>query len=296
MKEIDLRNSGNKELLSDFKRHSEILNYSKQTIYGSERSVKEYLSFLEKRDLELNAINDTTPFFNYLESRKNITSGAGLSVAYLHKYRSSLKLFYEFLKVTKGVSIPEFPKLPKAKSYPSVLSVQQIERLFKACETSLLGSRDKALLALYYGLGLRRKEGVELLVESVDLVKQQVIIIKSKTNKQRIVPMSDHVTTILEEYVYNVREKLIPSDKSTATLLVTERGKELSASSVSYILKKILEKAKIKTPVGVHTLRHSIATHLLESGMKLESIALFLGHSSLNSTQIYTHLLNRSVK
>jgi len=90
--------------------------------------------------------------------------------------------------------------------------------------------------------------------------------------------------------LFNVREKLIDKADSQNAVLVTERGNRLSAESVVYILKKLLLEAKIQTKASPHTLRHSIATHLLESGMKLESISLFLGHRSLDSTQIYTHL------
>ena len=98
--------------------------------------------------------------------------------------------------------------------------------------------------------------------------------------------------TILEDYLFNVREKLIDKSKSEYSVLVTEKGSRLSPESVTYILQKMLTDAKIKTKASPHTLRHSIATHLLQSGMKLESIALFLGHKSLDSTQIYTHLKN----
>jgi integrase/recombinase XerD len=180
--------------------------------------------------------------------------------------------------------------LPKVKTSPKALSVMQIKQLFNSCDESLLGKRNKALLAVYYGLGLRRKEGVQLNIDELDFSKEEILVAKSKTGRQRIVPMSEHVKTILDDYIFNVREKLVPKDKSTTTVLVTQRGKPLSAETASYILRKLIKESKIKSSASLHTLRHSIATHLLQSGMKLESIALFLGHKSLDSTQIYTHL------
>lgn len=291
MKKLDLRNGANKALLAEFERHLQTLNYSKDTVYNANNGVKEYLHFLELKDVLLREVTtELRDFFKYLEQRGNQRTDGGLSVAYLHKHRSFLKLFYTFLSLNESIETPWFPSLAKAKSRPKALRVDEIKKLFNACDNSLLGKRNKALLAVYYGLGLRRKEGAELCLEDLDFSKEEVFVAKSKTHRQRIVPMSDHVRGILEDYVFNVREKLIPEDKSTATLLVTEHGKPLSVETVAYVVRKLNKESKIKTHASVHTLRHSIATHLLQGGMKLESIALFLGHRSLDSTQIYTHL------
>lgn len=290
MKKLELRSDAYKTLLAQFKRELQTLNYSKDTVLGSGNAVKEYLYYLESRQIKLSENTDLNPFFSHLQKRTNQKRGAGLSIAYLHKYRSFLKLFYDFLERAKDMLQPKYPVLPKPRSNPKVLSVDEVKRLFKACDESLLGKRNKAVLAIYYGLGLRRKEGVNLKVEDLDFGKDEVLITQSKTNQQRLVPMSDHVKNILDDYLFNVREKLVPQDKSTSALLVTDRGKPLSDESVSYIVRKLVKDSKIKTRASSHTLRHSIATHLLHSGMKLESIALFLGHKSLDSTQIYTHL------
>lgn len=296
MKQRALYSTVHKQLLIALKIHLQTLNYSNDTVFNTLRAVKEYLIFIESKNIVLSEITDTTHFFDHLQARTNITTGAGLSVAYLHKYRTALKLFYSYLTIVAKLPAPEFPKLQRAKSQPSVLTISEVDRLFKACDSTLLGRRNKALLALYYGLGLRRKEGINVAIEHLDFQREELLVAKSKTQKQRIVPISDHVKEILEEYVYNVREKLIPESKSTDLLIVTNLGTPLSAESASYLVKKCLQEAKIKTPAGIHTLRHSIATHLLQSGMSLENIALFLGHSSLDSTQIYTHLKAESAQ
>ena len=290
MKKLELHSGANKNLLAQFSRHLQILNYSKETVYNANNGVKEYLFYAEKNGVNFEQTTTLIPYFNYLQKRSNQKTDGGLSLASLHKHRSILKLFYDFLLHTKSVQTPFFPTLQKPKSSASFLSLTEVGKLFDTCDGSLLGRRNKAVLALYYGLGLRRKEGVDLKVEELDFSKEEVLILKSKTGYQRKVPMSDHVKCILEDYVFNVREKLVPSDKSTSALLVTQRGKALSSPSVAYILKKIHTESNIKAHASLHTLRHSIATHLLQSGMKLESIALFLGHRSLDSTQIYTHL------
>ncbi len=290
MKKLELRSRANKNLLAQFSRHLHLLNYSKQTVYNANNGVKEYLFYAENNGVNIEQTTTLIPYFDYLQKRSNQKTDGGLSLASLHKHRSILKLLYDFLLRTKDIQTPDFPVLQRPKSSATFLSLAEIEKLFDTCDGSLLGRRNKAVLALYYGLGLRRKEGIDLKVEELDFSKEEVLILKSKTGYQRKVPMSDHVKGILEDYIFNVREKLVPSEKSTSALLVTKNGKALSSPSVAYILKKILKESNIKTPASLHTLRHSIATHLLQSGMKLESIALFLGHRSLDSTQIYTHL------
>lgn len=296
MKNLDLRDSANREHLALFQKHLEILGYSKETVSTSLNNCKELLSYLEKDRRSIAQTSNLLPYFEYLQTRSNQKFQGGLSVATLHKQRTSIKLFYEFLASTQGIACPQLPTLQKTKSTPCVLSVKEVEQLFKACGNSFLGKRNKAVLALYYGLGLRRKEGVQLKVEDLNFDKDEVLITQSKTHRQRVVPMSDHVKQIIEDYVFNVREKLIPQDRSTDALLVTERGTPLSVQTVYYIVKSLGTEAKIKTSFGVHTLRHSIATHLLQAGMSLENIALFLGHTSLDSTQIYTHLQTRNAQ
>ncbi len=290
MKKLELRTSAYKAILAQFSRNLQQINYAKDTVYNATNSVKEYLCYAELYQLDIATTRELNTYFDYLQQRTNQKLDGSLSIAYLHKHRSMLKLFYQFLARTQNVQLPVFPVLEKPKSSPKVLSVQQVKALFKACDESLLGIRNKAVLAVYYGLGLRRKEGVQLMIEDLDFDREEVLITQSKTNRQRIVPMSEHVKAILEEYMFNVREKLVPENKTTAAVLVTDKGKPLSSESVSYIIRTLIAKAKITTPASTHTLRHSIATHLLESGMKLENIALFLGHKSLDSTQIYTHI------
>lgn len=295
MKKLDLRHNEYKVLLAQFTKHLTTLNYSKETVYNAENYTKEYLVYLQEHQLELSKVKELTTYFDYLQTRSNQKTTGALSLNSLHKHRSTLKLFYDFLHHIKSFHPVSFPLLAKPKTYPKVLNLKDVQQLFNACDDTLLGKRNKAVLALYYGLGLRKKEGVMLGVTEVDFIKEEVFIAQSKTSYQRIVPMSEHVKAILEDYVFNVREKLVPKDKSTTTLLVTELGKPLHGETAVYILKKLLREAKIKKQASLHTLRHSIATHLLESGMKLENIALFLGHRSLDSTQIYTHLTGSTV-
>jgi integrase/recombinase XerD len=302
MKTNELQNGAYKILLAQFKTHLQTLNYSDGVVKSSARAIKEYLKYIEDKDYVLQKVstNEIKEWFIHLEKRTNQKTGLGLSLSYLKKIKSCLELFYKFLRLTQTESypIPSFPEIRSGTFVPKVLTKEEVQTLFKCCDHSLLGKRNKAMLAFYYGCGLRRQEATNLNIEDVDLNKGTVFIAKSKTHRQRIVFMSENIQKIIEDYLFNVREKIIPSDKTESALLISERGQRMSIETAVYVLKKIINESdskplKEKKP-SIHTLRHSIATHLLQAGMKLENISLFLGHKSMDSTQLYTHLANEN--
>lgn len=297
MKKNELQNGAYKILHAQFKTHLQTLNYSEGTIKSSQMNSKEFLHYLENNHIPLQqaTTREITEYFNFLQTSINKNTGLGLSTGYIQKIRSDLKVFYEFLHLTQKQIYPSpvFPEIKGKKPVPRVLTKEEVQKLFKACDDTLLGKRNKAILAIYYGSGLRRQEGTNLNIEDLDLNKGSLFIAKTKTRRQRNVPISTKMQQIIEDYLFNVREKLIDKDLAESAVLVTERGKRLTPDSVTYILQKLVKESKITTAVSAHTLRHSIATHFLQSGMQLESIALFLGHKSLDSTQIYTHLSNQ---
>ena len=298
MKKKEIYAGAYKEIFAQFEMNLKTVNYSKGTIYSSIHNVRDYLDYLQEQALKLEntTSKEVKEYFKYLEKRTNKNTGLGLSMSYLQKIRSSLVLFYDFLKVSQTIHFEQivFPEIKKGIYIPTVLSKEGVQTLFNTCDESLLGKRNKALLAIYYGCGLRRQEGTDLNIEDIDLNKGQIFIAKSKTRRQRNVPINKSMLDIVEDYLFNVREKLIDKEDSQNAFLVTEKGNRLAKETVVYILKSLLKEAKITTKASPHTLRHSIATHLLQSGMKLENISLFLGHRSLDSTQIYTHLVEIS--
>jgi integrase/recombinase XerD len=146
----------------------------------------------------------------------------------------------------------------------------------------------KLLFALYYGCGLRRMEGYRLTLNDIDFDRKTVFVEKGKGYKDRIIPMSKGVYSTLQEYVYNFRHKQRARHKRLfidPIQTVADSLKELQNQNESQAIKN--------KRLTLHILRHSIATHLLQNGMSIENIALFLGHSSLVSTQIYTHVANQ---
>jgi integrase/recombinase XerD len=172
----------------------------------------------------------------------------------------------------------------------TILSEEEIEKLYKATEETLEGYRLRAILALYYGLGLRRTEGYNLEQEDIDYRRNLIHIKRSKTHTNRYIPMSIRVKKDLKSYQTNVRPHLITT--TTQKLLLNKRGTPMQKGIALNQIKHLGKKAGIEKTITLHMLRHSIATHLLKRGMKLEQITQFLGHKSIESTQIYTHIQN----
>lgn len=270
-----------------------ILNFEPTSQRDMPRMLTEFFTFLEVN--KCNTITDIQEqhiksYIAHLYQRTNQKSGGGLSINYIRKHLQVIRKFSRYLTESgqesfgANVSIKE-----RSSNTRSVLTIKEVELLYNAASDDLLGLRDKAMLALYYGCGLRKNEGVSMNADEVMLDKELLFVRKGKGYKERYVPLSGHNKTDLENYLHYGRPYLMEGKKEKA-LLLTIKGTRLNGTTVYDRLQHLKERAGIEIPVGLHTLRHSIATHLLHSGMKLEQIQRFLGHTSLESTQLYTHL------
>jgi site-specific recombinase XerD len=174
-----------------------------------------------------------------------------------------------------------------------ILTLKEIKALYKACSNDILGIRDRAILSIYYGCGLRRTEGANLDLKDV-LLKEKLLFVRSgKGYKERYVPMTEAVKDDLENYIYQSRERIQSFKvKKNEALFLSMQVKRMCGNALIERVHKLAVNVNIQKEIGLHSLRHSIATHLLQSGMALEEVSQFLGHSSLESTQIYTHLAN----
>lgn len=229
-------------------------------------------------------------FFEELAGRKSKTTGAVLSLATQRNYLTTVNRFARYLRQTGqgNIEVPVHFK-GQAQKPVVVLTEKEIGRLYRQCDDSLLGLRDRAMLGVFYGCGLRRNEAVHIEIKDVLPDRNVLYIRKGKGYKERYVPMVGQVKGDIIHYLVTARPMLMDRQVHQA-FFVGMHGKPLGASSLYERFKKLLRSARIEKKAGLHTLRHSIATHLLENGMPLSSIARFLGHSSLESTQIYTHL------
>jgi integrase/recombinase XerD len=146
------------------------------------------------------------------------------------------------------------------------------------------------MLSIYYGCGLRRSEGVNLDAKDILLKEKLVFVRAGKGYKERYVPMNEAVKEDLDNYLYERSGSLEGCGSKEESFFISYLAKRMSGNALITRVQNLANKAKIGKTIGLHTLRHSIATHLLQSGMTLEEVSQFLGHSSLESTQIYTHL------
>ena len=291
MKHLTLKNSRHKSLEQDFETWLETLSYNPFTVQYSPIRVREFLHWLEQQGISLKDIREQTitTYFIYLSERSNQRKTGALSNDYLNMHLTSLKQFSEYMQQSwqQGFII-------QLNYYPSrirqqILTQDQITALYEATATdTAIALRDRAILALYYGCGLRRNEGVQLNVEDVLLNRKLVYVRKGKQNRERYIPLTRQVQEDLENYLDIARPSFKSHEKNPA-LLLSQKGR-ITGSCILIRIKLLGKKANITTAFGLHTLRHSIATHLLLAGMPLEQIARFLGHSSLESTQIYTHI------
>ena len=297
MKHLPIQSYEYKTLEKETGQWLKLLGYSKQTGYTIPTHLREFFYWLEQNQassLEEVSKAHIEGFLEYLQQRENLKKGGVLSPAHLNKYIQALNLLSKYALQTSQYSLNlQLHRFKKEAALPLVLSREEVASLYKACEATPLGIRDKAMLSIYYGCGARRSEGEGLNVEDILFERKGsaslLYIRKGKGNKERYVPMSQQVQKDLQEYLQHSRPLLIGKESSKA-LFLNYYGKRLQGQSLHIRFKLLLEKAHIKKEVGLHSLRHSIATHLLQSGMPLKYISRFLGHSSLESTQIYTHL------
>ncbi len=309
MKNLALKNPSYEHLEKAFAEWLDILGYAGMNQSNMTSIVREFLHYLEQQNC--NQINQLKQeyykaYFNYISIRPNQRRGGGLSNNYLNKHIQALDKFYEFLihKNTHGVPPVALKQLKLEKHTTCVLTQSEIQELYTATKTESdqlyqaeFNARDRAMLTVFYGCGLRRNEGVNLELGDINFDTRILHVRKGKNNKERLVPFSRQSLIYLQEWIYDHRPILI-KDKRESALFISRIGKPMQGGGLYQRLK--LLQLQIDNPdlqskdIGLHTLRHSIATHLLQNGMELTKIQQFLGHSSLETTQLYTHLIDRS--
>ena len=311
MKKLILSNTSYRYLEQSFREWLDVQGYAPNTVYNLPLHIRELLYNLEQQEINHIKLLTTTHIkshYQKLKERTNQRQGGGLSNGHLNKHIQALRKFTEYLRKVGRLEIPEI-QLKQEETIASItyLTEEEISKLFKTTydqsvkkpNTSqtifeALQSRDRTMLAIYYGCGLRRTEGVSLDVGDVDFDRSLLHVRKGKNYKERFVPISKTNLKYLTAYIYDHRSELLKGSKSTALFVSHLYGKRMQGQSLFIRLKKLQYQTNntnlIEKEIGLHTLRHSIATHFLQAGMQLENISKFLGHSSLESTQVYTHV------
>ena len=283
------------------------------------RLLKRYMNFikLEKR-MALNSVEayerDLTDFLEYLDSRGICLTQAdsvNVSEYVIHLSRdknfsdrslaraiSSIRGFFKFLLeddfiIPEMLEILEPVKLKKA--LPVFLTYEELQRLFSVVDTSTAsGFRDRTILELFYSSGLRVSELIDLKLGNI-FRKKQLLLVFGKGSKERVVPYSDDAAVYLHEYIDRMRHQLMKKGDFNEYVFLNNRGGKLTRQGIWKKLKEFAALAGITKDISPHKLRHTFATHLLEGGADLRSVQMLLGHSSINTTEIYTHVEQEAI-
>lgn len=286
--------------IEPYRKYLKTRSYAETTVKSSGNLIREFFAHLEKEAVAgIHSVqrSDITAFMQKLAGRENQNHpGKGLSPAHLAKYWQALVNFDKYLQDTlQGqLCMPLERNIPQTRKQADILTEAEIRALYRACETGHpLGLRDRAVLALYYGCGLRRREGLCLDTGDLHFERSLIHVRAGKGRRERLVPMTRKVKNDLTLYLYQGRPYLLRKNRETPAFLLSERGCRPSGETIDLRLKRLQQMTEENTlqakNVSLHILRHSIATHLLQRGMNLKRIARFLGHKVLDSTQHYTH-------
>lgn len=252
--------------------------YSANTIKTYCEALRSFLIFFDSKTSNQITNDDLITYNNeYINQRK-------LSSSYQNQIVNAIKLYYATIK-EKKIEIEKIHRPKRQKILPNVLSKTEVKQILNAHDNV----KHKTMLSLIYSCGLRRSELLNLKFRDIDSQRNVVIIRQSKGRKDRIAPLSPKILLLLREYYVQFKPK---------TWLFEGRfeNEQYDERSLSNVLKQALEKVKITKPVSLHWLRHSYATHLLESGTDLRYIQELLGHSSSKTTEIYTHVSTKNLQ
>jgi integrase/recombinase XerD len=298
-KPIALQSAAYKLLLQGFTEWLQILNYSPLSVPGLSTAVRKFLQYQEENNkirLEQLMATDANDYIRVVQNSIGERTQKKLSNNHLNKIIQALKLFSKYIRETKqNATTFNLFRLVEEKNKPAWLTKSEVEQLYEAITDTILGIRDKAMLAIFYGCGLRLNEGANIELQDINENLKVLHVRKGKHYKERFVPIAEKNFAEIKYYLDYARNELLQEKQSTYFFIGANQGVAMNKQSLYIRIKKLVKKASIKKKVGTHTLRHSIATHLLKNGMRLERIQQFLGHSSLDSTQIYTHLQNEAL-
>lgn len=271
-------------------------NFSKNTLDAYLRDVKKLKDFSLENYPEVTPENMT---YEHIQEYLFQCSKNKFSERSQARWVSSIKSFFKYLvedevREDNPTTLLEGPKL--GLYLPDTLSVVDIERIVTAVDkTSALGKRNHCIVEVLYGCGLRVSELVELKISDINF-KENYIRVDGKGDKMRFIPITDFTSDVIQEYILETRDQSKIVKKYEDFIFLNRRGSPMSRVIIFLIIKELTEKAGISKKISPHTFRHSFATHLLQNGADLRYIQEMLGHSSITSTEIYTHLQTEELR
>jgi integrase/recombinase XerD len=288
--------------LRDFLAWSQASGVSPFTLRQRSRAVRRFILWALERSLT-RPQDITLPILDRYQRhlyhyRK--TDGTPLSFASQHTELVPLKAYFKWLArerriLTNPASELAMPKAPR-RIPRTVLTVAEVERIIGEPDTATLtGIRDRAVLEVLYSSGVRRTELVRLSVTDIDPRRGSLLVREGKGKSDRLVPLGERACRWVEKYLADVRPELLAATDD-GSLFLTDYGEAFSADWLGEHVKRLIRRAGLLVPGACHLFRHACATHMLENGADIRYIQALLGHASLTSTQIYTHVSLRKLK
>ena len=263
------------------------LNYSFYTIKEYVLHVKDFITYCDNNGVNYLSLNkdDIINYLKFLDDQKLSNKSIGTIL-------SSLRCFYSYLLDNGYINLNIFklisnPKLEK--KLPSFLSYEEIRIVLDSIDTdNILSIRNKMIIELLYATGIRVSELRNIKINDIDFNNKSIKVF-GKGSKERIVFFGDYAYDAIKLYLDN-------GELKSEYLILNNKGKQISVRGIELIIKNVIDKACIKTKVSPHTFRHTFATHMLNNGCPLKSVQELLGHASLSSTEIYTHITDDYIK
>lgn len=275
--------------------HQQINTGSIHTLDACQRDLHKFLDFLNEQGID--DVNDVDRIIvmNYIAMLRTHGEMKNSSIA---RNLSSLRTFFRYLNEFVGIKVNPFLyiKSPRpSKRIPEFLFYDEMDMFLSSVdESSWQGIRDRAMYEIMYACGLRVSEVVNLTLDQIDW-NDQILRILGKGDKERLVPFYDLAKEKLQTYIETVRG-LLMKQKKHEIVFVNQRGDALTTRGVQYLMEKQAARCNLHVHVHPHMFRHSFATHLLDNGADLRIVQELLGHSSLSTTQIYTHVSSQRLK
>ena len=283
-----------KTLIKEFENYLKYQkNYSSYTVNNYIRDVNEYEEFLKDNKFKYDNV-DYEICIKYL----NFLTSKNLSKSSISRKLSSLRTYYKYLVINNKANTNPFllvtsPK--KEKTLPKFINYETIEEIFNEPNLKTKeGQRERIILEILYSCGVRVSELVNIKIKDIDF-SNKTILIYGKGSKERIVRFGDYAYDMLNMYINDGRVKLLNNIQSEY-LIVGDKKESLTTRRIQQIIDDIIRKTSIKLNITPHMFRHSFATHLLDNGCELLAVQELLGHESLSSTEIYTHVSNEHLR
>lgn len=261
--------------------------YSKATTDSYKKELEKFYTVIKKKINDITK-DDLKEYIKYLNKEKLNEKSISHNISVLRSYFKFL-IIENRIKENPSLFI-EMPKIPR--TLPSVLSIEEVDKLLDITVNDKYSARNKAMLELLYSTGLRVSELINLKLTDISF-DEALVKTLGKGSKERVIPIGDIAIHFTKQYIDEYRPKLIK--KQTEYLFLSSRGTKLSRQAFFKIIKQIASEKNIKKELSPHTLRHSFATHMLNGGADLRSIQELLGHSNISTTQIYTHISNQKI-